>query len=73
MINSPYRDQLTDNAFDGSYTSCLRYVDFQRGNPYVFTIDDYDDLISSPYLFARKFDLSKDAEIVDAIYKHCIE
>lgn len=73
VINSPYGDQLTDNAFDGSYTSCLRYVDFQRGNPYVFTIDDYDDLISSPYLFARKFDLSKDAEIVDAIYKHCIE
>ena len=73
VINSPYRDQLPNNAFDGSYTSCLRYIDFSRGNPYVFTMDDYDDLTGSLYLFARKFDLSKDAEIVDAIFKYCTE
>lgn len=34
--------------------SCMRYIDWNRGNPYVFQIDDYEELISSNYLFARK-------------------
>lgn len=45
----------------------MRYVDFQRGNPYVFRIDDYDDLTTRSELFARKFDLSVDQGIVKRI------
>lgn len=37
------------------YHSCLRHLDWKRGNPYVFTIDDFEELKNSPALFARKF------------------
>lgn len=35
--------------------SHLRLVDWERGNPYVFTLGDAEALFSSPCLFARKF------------------
>ena len=33
----------------------LRYIDWSRGNPYVFDKSDFDKLIASKDLFARKF------------------
>lgn len=41
--------------FDDEYHSCLRCIDWKRGNPYTFKIDDFDMLKASPALFARKF------------------
>ena len=35
--------------------SNLRLVDWERGNPYVFTLEDTEALFSTPCLFARKF------------------
>ena len=35
------------------YTLC--HIDWERGNPYVWQEKDTDELLSSPYLFARKF------------------
>lgn len=72
VVNSSFCEQLTETAFDNNYISILRYIDWKRGKPYVFRISDYDELVNSPFLFARKFDLDIDANIVDAIYKHCI-
>lgn len=46
----------------------MRYIDWQRGKPYVWGNDegDFDTLMSSPYMFARKFDESQ-IWIVDKI------
>ena len=67
IINSPFETNLVSNAYSGKYTACLRYIDWNRGNPYVFRSADYDDLLNSPYLFARKFDLNVDSQIVKSI------
>ena len=46
----------------------MRYIDWDRGNPYVFRIDDYDALMKSDCMFARKFDEKIDKEIIEKIY-----
>lgn len=53
LWNSPYRSQIfcTDDADRGS----MRYIDWERGKPYVWQASDVDELLDSPYLFARKF------------------
>lgn len=45
----------------------MRYMDWERGTPYLFREDDYEELIQSPYLFARKFDETVDARILDKL------
>lgn len=44
----------------------VRYIDWNRGNPYTFTIADLDLLISSDKLFAMKFS-SAHLDVIDAI------
>lgn len=70
VAETPFADKLYMPDARGDYRSCLRYVDWNRGNPYVFRREDFDDLINSPYLFARKFDLNEDVQIVEKIYNH---
>ena len=67
-VNSPFgRDvapQLDDNAM------ALRFVDWERGNgqsPYTFRIDDYSLIESSSCLFARKFGMDVDSEVISKI------
>lgn len=60
VMNSPFKDNV--------YTDSVRLIDWQRGRPYVFTEDDYEELVSSGKLFARKFDSTRDARIVKRIY-----
>ena len=59
--------QEKDDSED--YRACLRYIDWTRGNPYVWSLSDYKDLMKSKYLFARKFG---DKELVDKIYNNII-
>ena len=47
-----------------------RKIDWQRGRPYTWEKKDYQELINSEELFARKFDESIDKEIIDLIYEH---
>ena len=72
IINSPFRDTLPENAFCNDYASCLRYVDWKRGNPYTFTDADLAELLSTPEtaLFARKFDYRSAPAVVDALFDH---
>jgi len=46
----------------------LRYIDWDRGSPYTFTIEDFNVLIDSNKLWARKFSELKDEKIVNSIY-----
>ena len=55
---------------DNSYKANQRYIDWTRGEPYTFKINDYDELIKSDMLFARKFSTKIDKEIVDKIYDY---
>lgn len=49
----------------------LLSVLFHRGNPITYTNKDYDQLINSHYLFARKFS-SKHIDVVNRIYAHIL-
>lgn len=63
--------RLMNKVFDLSneYRSCMREVDWNRGDPYVWRIDDFDTLMSSEKLFARKFDEKVDNEIINKLTK----
>lgn len=68
LFSSPYKDKINDNVENDSNISALRCIDWKRGRPYTFTIDDYDLLSKSKMLFARKFNSSIDEQIVRKIY-----
>ena len=63
LYNSSYSSKV---YFDEEANRCynMRYVDFQRGNPYVFRISDEALLKSRRELFARKFDYEIDKSII---------
>ena len=48
----------------------MRAIDWDRGSPYTYRAEDYNELINSKYLFARKFDEDTDNEIIDNIYNY---
>lgn len=66
LINSKFKVNLYSNKINSCMMN-MRYCDWQRGNPYTFTIEDYDTIVNSPCLFARKFDLTVDKNIVNKI------
>lgn len=46
----------------------LRYIDWNRGSPYIFQLSDYDSLINNENkLFARKFSSEVDKEVIESI------
>ncbi len=59
---------MNSSFYDNWVNDSLRYIDWERGNPYTFLDEDYNTLISSKKLFARKFDYNRSPEIVDHIF-----
>lgn len=55
------------------YLDINRAIDWERGNPYVWKREDYEILMKSNCLFARKFDYNNYPEIVDILYKQVLE
>lgn len=68
VYNSVYRERLASQHFDNNYAMCLRKIDWERGNPYVFRTEDYQELCSSKCFFARKFDWKIDRAIIEMLY-----
>lgn len=64
LWNSSFRSHIY--KVEDEYDSCMRKICWNRGNPYIWTEADYDELMSSDKLFARKFDESH-MEIVNKI------
>ena len=62
LLNSPFqRMAVNDN---------LRYIEWPNpdsGSPVILCKGDFGKLISSPKLFARKFDVTVDADVLDLI------
>lgn len=63
-----YAPERKYGGYENDYRDCLRYIDWKRGNPYVWRLENYEELMASPYLFARKFDEQTDSEIIEKIY-----
>lgn len=58
---------LYQSDYNDSCESMMRLINWKRGNPYVFRNDDFEELISSGMLFARKFTEQNDDGIVDRL------
>ena len=67
LYNSDFINNVYNSDFDDNYIGCMRYIDWNRGNPYVFQIDDYAELVDSEFMFARKFDEKVDKKIIERL------
>ena len=71
LQNSPFLANRFSCKYDDEYAT-MRLIDWDRGtssSPYVFRGEDYDRILQSGMLFARKFDERVDAEIIRRIEK----
>lgn len=61
IMNSPFREKVIHDN--------LRHIDWSQGgsSPKFLTMQDLEALKGSPCFFARKFDIGKDAEILDKL------
>ncbi|MBP5511804.1 hypothetical protein J6X90_00215 [Candidatus Saccharibacteria bacterium] len=66
--DSPFKDKLYDKTYSNDHSACKRQIDWSRGNPYTYKLEDYDELINCGNMFARKFD-SKNIDIVKKLYE----
>lgn len=64
IMNSPFREYVVNDA--------LRYTDWEAGksSPRVLTSDDFDRIIRSEALFARKFEEPQSTRLVERLIEH---
>lgn len=74
LRRSPYWDNLYDCGLSAGHENrCanMRHIDWTRGSsirhPWTYTIEDFALLKESPCLWARKFDESVDARIIEKV------
>ncbi|MCH9276845.1 beta-1,6-N-acetylglucosaminyltransferase [Bifidobacterium amazonense] len=73
LLNSEFSEnRYLGVQFDDGPYSIMRDIDWKRGHPYVWRSGDFNELISSDFLFARKFDEDIDGNIIDRIYKFVV-
>lgn len=66
ICNSGFKRDIKNKLF--------RYLDWNtNGPPRILSMNDFDDLKKSPQLFARKFDISQEKEIIAALVEHINE
>jgi Core-2/I-Branching enzyme len=66
ILNSPFKGSVVNDH--------LRYIEWspKREDPAILGKDDFGEFICSSSLFARKFDVSRDREILDMIDRHIL-
>ena len=67
LINSKFKDNLYQPVINNSSLMNMHLADWDRGSPYIWKRDDFEELKASPCMFARKFDMNVDSEIVDLV------
>ena len=72
IYNSKFYQNVYSKKND-DYLGIKRFIDWQRGEPYTFTIEDYDLLMNSNCFWARKFSSQKDKEVIDKIYEKVVK
>ncbi|MHA7608271.1 beta-1,6-N-acetylglucosaminyltransferase [Elizabethkingia meningoseptica] len=65
--NSPFKEEVFDLRNEGR--GCMRMIGWKNGVLYDWEDKDYEDLVQSEYLFARKFN-SKNIQLVDRLLNH---
>tara|TARA_R110002126_G_scaffold66752_1_gene169499 strand:- start:13120 stop:13950 length:831 start_codon:yes stop_codon:yes gene_type:complete len=65
-MNSPYKKNV-------SKMMNLRYVDWERGKPYMWQEQDFKELTTQNIFFARKFSYEMHPDILELIKKHLID
>ena len=71
-----YNSDFYDNVFsmkNNDYVGIKRCIDWNRGEPYTYKIDDLQFLLNSNCFWARKFSTKVDKKIIDVIYNHVLE
>ena len=70
FINSKFKNNLYSAEYNNQKNTIKRYIDWNRGKPYTWKKEDFEELINSEALFARKFDETIDKEIITLIKNH---
>lgn len=73
VYGSDFRHRLYSTEYNDNYAANQRYIDWERGNPYIWRLKNYDELMNSGYLFARKFDIATDSDIINRIYTEIMQ
>lgn len=68
VYNSPFKNAMYYSDREERYFN-MRFVDWTRGNPYVFRKEDYPMLKQTDCLFARKFSEEDSMELIDLLTK----
>ena len=68
VYNSKFINKINKETTD-EHLMAKRHIDWNRGNPYTYKVEDYEELMNSDAFFARKFSTKVDKEIIDKIYK----
>lgn len=72
VYNSKFKGRLYKKEMDDDYTSCMRYIDWKRGGPYIFRKEDFEELVNSNRIFARKFSSKVDNEVINNIFDYLV-
>lgn len=72
VANSPFMERRAYMGWDDEMAATMRYVDWTGGgaSPRTLTSADYEMLLESGMLFARKFDDQVDADVIQKISEH---
>lgn len=75
IMNSPFAGNIYKSSVDNCYETCRRYVCFEAESPKTLDMEDYEQLIRSDYLFARKFGTIKASqrELIEKIKEKCMK
>lgn len=74
---SSYRDTIVNAEINGYKDKTMRLISFsrgrvRRGEPYMWQAKDFNELINSNMLFARKFDEVIDMEVVNKLKEYIL-
>ena len=67
LNSSDFKERIYDTSMNGNYEAIKREIDWNRGEPYIYRIEDLQLLMDSTNFFARKFSWNVDSEIVQAL------
>lgn len=68
ILNSPFKNNVINDD--------LKYIDWENPNPTppaILEKSDFQKLLNSPKLFARKFDMTRDKDILDTIDREILK
>ncbi|MDY6291083.1 MAG: beta-1,6-N-acetylglucosaminyltransferase [Succiniclasticum sp.] len=68
-----FKKNLFHKEYDDDYHTIMRLIDWKRGSPYIFRESDYNELITSKMLWARKFNSDIDKIIITKIKEYLKE